>query len=150
MLSFKNENIYDITANYIFGLSSSKELDLKKLNILFQKNNFPNPNPSIIDSLQTYYSSKQLTQPKVRPVDLNAKYNENLLQTNLKNIYKNDKNNLNIELLKKDLKEIDPDIDFSLFDEFLSEEIKINDTQTNNIDEFYLYVINNFFIEKKD
>lgn len=145
MLSFKNKDVYDTTADYIFGLTTSKVLDLKKLTVLFQKNKFPEPNPEIVDSLQVYYNNKNLTQSVVKPVDLNAKYAENLLENNLKDMYKDDKNNLNIEALQADLNDLDPSVDFSLFKEFLVEEVKLDESGENNIDVFYDYVKNNFF-----
>lgn len=150
MLIFKNEDIYDETANYIFGLTSSKELDLKKITILFQKNKYNPPDESIIDSLQVYYNTKNLTQKNVKPVDLKAKYNENILESNLKEDYKDEKNNLNTELVIEDLKELDPTIDYSSFEKFLEEEIKINNQQTNNINTFYSYVKTNFFNSTDD
>lgn len=150
MLIFKNENIYDETANYIFGLTSSKELDLKKLTILFQKNKYNPPDETIINSLQVYYNNKSLTQKNVKPVDLISKYNENILETNLKENYKDDKNNLNSQLVIDDLKELDSTLDYSSFDKFLEEEIKINNQQTNNINTFYSYVKTNFFTSTED
>lgn len=150
MLIFKNEDVYDETANYIFGLTSSKELDLKKLTILFQKNKYNPPDETIIESLQVYYNTKNLTQKNVKPIDLKAKYNENILESNLKENYKDEKNNLNTELVIEDLKELDSTIDYSSFEKFLEEEIKINNQQTNNINTFYSYVKTNFFVSTDD